>query len=150
MQRRISLQIRSMLFAGLFLGPALPAAVRADPPPKKAQVGNILFVVPKGWKRADKGKSVLLTPSDLAAGEACVLILLPGEAAKGAFRDWFDKTLKADLKDGDKVVAGGEVKAIRADEGFDTLNTFQAVEDKAGKRTGVDLGRGCLPSSQST
>ena len=98
-----------------------PLLVLAAPPVRS---GNAIFDVPSGWSMSEQNGSVVLAPTSGAAA----IVLAPSQPAPPDLRGRFDEVVRSANR-GWKVVSGGEIENLRADEGYDVLLTRMALLD---------------------
>lgn len=96
------------------------------------QVGNVLFVLPAGWRAQEQDQVTYLVPGDLPAGKTAALAILPGEKLEGELPAAFDAQW-ASLTEGNTVLEGGKASEIVPAAGYEFIYALARVKDAEGK-----------------
>ncbi len=82
----------------------------------KEQVGNVLFVAPSNWKRAEtNGKVIFVAPN---SNQNTVIAIAPGEEIDGSLETWFTSFL-ANNQSNATLLSGGQINKGTSDEGYE-------------------------------
>ena len=88
------------------------------------QVDNILFTVPKGWKRVDREGVRSLVPVHLDKDRTVGIFMCMGEEPTLAFRPWFDKNWETVCKE-------QNVEKILSERAVESTQAFGAAQGLA-------------------
>src|SRR5947208_2638967 len=88
-----------------------PSTQPSTQPAFDSEWGNTLFNLPKGWKKVEKGDTLILIPPDVQDKQPAIIVITPGDKLKADFRKDFDAAL-AELR-GDLRSHITEVKSLK-------------------------------------
>jgi hypothetical protein len=114
--------LRTVIAVGALITPGMQV------PAQTAQSGNVIYQVPKGWKRMEQNKVTFLVPSDLPPGRQAMLVIVPGQKLQGEFKQAFGAMRKV-LEQDQKVVQEGKLMEGRGPGNSETVTTVVITED---------------------
>ncbi|KAF0250009.1 MAG: hypothetical protein FD167_575, partial [bacterium] len=102
----------------------------------KEQVGNVLFVAPKGWQRLDKvpkdartnGQTIFIAPN---SNQSTVITILPDEQLFGSLETWFKHFLTKNHSKA-KVISGGGILKASSEESYPILLSEATLKENDG------------------
>ncbi len=116
----------------------LLAALVASPQEETVTVGNVLLLVPAGWKVERKPGGLYLTPGDLKEEESYVVIVGAGGKAEGSLAEGLEKSWK-EFESSGKVVSKAPGRETRTEGGTEGLMSVGLLEQKDGSRLIISL-----------
>ena len=126
-----------MFWLFIFLAFAAMPALMAQEYEADSQAGNMIFYMPRGWKRVDNPQATVIA-APLTTPQQAFIALLPAADLKTDLRAAYDARW-AELQSGYKVLQKSEVVSKHAPKGYDLLASTAVLADSKGMRWALFL-----------
>src|SRR6185369_5486287 len=101
--------------------------VLASPKKVPDDFGKVVYKVPAGWSATSSGGELHISPTDLASGQICRIVLFPTGRRASAFKTYFTNRWK-EFKAGFTARNEGDVISRKDDDGHDALVITASLE----------------------
>jgi hypothetical protein len=126
-----------MFWLFIFVDTAALPALMAQEYEADSQAGNMIFYMPRGWKRVDNPQATVIA-APLTTPQQAFIALLPAADLKTDLRAAYDARW-AELQSGYKVLQKSEVVSKHAPKGYDLLASTAVLADSKGMRWALFL-----------